>query len=150
MNLLLVLLVISATAGCIFLIWFFFNINKQAVRRRTKTVIIIVKEQEPWVEGFIRNVFHLMEDTQCLKVQVLDDGSSDKTREILRCLQRYYPFELLSVNNYKKPGRYRDVGSFAHTEQFDVRGLTGKDLLRAPLFFRLTADGAGKTKALSK
>lgn len=150
MNLLLVSLVMLAAAGFIFLVRIFSSMNNHAVHKNTSTVIIVVKDQEPWVEGFIRKIFYLIKNTPWIRIQVIDDGSCDSTLEILKCLQRQYPFELLSVKDEKIMESSGSANRFSNTKQFDVRGLTGKDLLRAPLFFRLSADGAGKFNALSK
>ncbi|MCG9969274.1 glycosyltransferase [Pelotomaculum terephthalicicum JT] len=150
MNLLLVSLAMLAAAGFVFLFRIFFNRSCQTVHKSTRTVVIIVKDQEPWVEGFIRKIFYLIKNTPWIKVRVVDDGSCDKTLEILSCLQRYYPFELLSVKAAKNMESNGDANGFSHTRQFDVRGLAGKDLLRAPLFFHLSPNSAGKFNVLSK
>jgi len=151
-KVLLISLALLAAAGFIWL-KFFSGIYYPAINKRIRTVVIIVKDQEPWVEGLIRKIFCLIKSAPWVRVQVVDDGSCDKTLEILRCLQRRYPFELLSVEDGKAGTIIKSNGGrnkFSNTLQFDVRGLTGKDLLRSPLFFRLSVTGAGKFNALSK
>jgi len=149
-SLLLISLLVLAAAGFIFLVRIFFRVNNQAVRKNTSMVIIVVKDQAPWVEGFIRKIFYLIRNTPWISIRVIDDGSSDCTLEILKCLQGRYHFELLRVKAGEIMESSGGAAGFSNPEQYDVRGLTGKDLLRAPLFFRLSADGAGNFEALSK
>ncbi|MDF9406976.1 MAG: hypothetical protein A4E52_01617 [Pelotomaculum sp. PtaB.Bin013] len=145
MSLLFISLLMLA-AGC----FIYLVVNYYTVHKNTSMVIIVVKDQEPWVEGFIRKVFYLIRNTPWISIQVIDDGSCDCTLKILKRLQRRYYFELLCV----KAGEIMELSGganrFSNIKQYDVRGLTGKDLLRAPLFFRLSADGAGNFNALSK
>lgn len=101
--------------------------------------VIMVKDQEPWVEGFMRKLFRLTRGMPCLKIVVVDDGSSDRTREVLARLQRTYPFDLAV-------GRKRP----ACDHFFDARGLTGRELLNSLVFSQLKALCAGKSPGLSK
>jgi len=146
-KMLLISLALLAVAGFIWL-KYFSKIYYPAINKSVGMVVIIVRDQEPWVEGFIRKIFYLIKSAPWIRVQVVDDGSCDRTLEILRCLQRHYPFELLSVKD-GKAGTIMELtgygGEFSNTLQFDVRGLKGKDL-----FSRLSIPGAGKFNALSK
>jgi hypothetical protein len=111
----------------------------------TASLVIMIKDQEPWVEGFMRKLFCLTRGTPDLEIQVVDDGSSDLTREVLARLQRVYPFGLSHELN-DMAGRWNSAGGYV----FDVRGLNGSNLLNAPVFSQLKAFSAGKSSVLSK
>jgi hypothetical protein len=107
----------------------------------------MMKDQEPWVEGFMRKLFRVAREIQVLDLLVVDDGSNDQTQEVLSRLQRTYSFNLALASDLNDMAvvRVRAGGHF-----FDVRGLTGSDLIRAPLFSQLKALSAGKSSVLSK
>jgi hypothetical protein len=111
--------------------------NKEVVR-----LVIMMKDQEPWVEGFVRKLLRLSRGVSCLKILIIDDGSSDQTWEVLARLQRAYPFDL--------EGGTVVSGSPAGGHLFDARGLTGNDLLNSLVFSQLKALCAGKSPGLSK
>jgi hypothetical protein len=108
-------------------------------------LVIMMKDQEPWVEGFMRKLFRLTRGMPDLGVQVIDDGSSDLTLEVLTRLQRVYTFDL-AHELIDMAGRRKPAGSYF----FDVRGLNGSNLLNAPVFSQLKAFSAGKSPGLSK
>lgn len=106
-------------------------------------VVIVVRDQESWVEGIIRKAFHCLPRTP-LRVQVADHCSRDGTPDLLRRLQRHYPFEILTR---------REAGGesvYAGTLCLDFRGLKGRELLQSPLFSRLSRLNEGKSYNLSK
>lgn len=115
-------------------------------------VWIIVKNQESWIEGFIRKLFRVIKDSAGLQVNILDDCSCDRTAEILHRLGRIYPIQVHSrgegedVNNY---GAAADSDPAAAL-RFDVRPLKGRELLNAPLFCHLSHLNEGKSQVLSK
>lgn len=117
-------------------------------------VVIIVKDQEPWVEGFIRKLFRCMKSVPRGEVLVVDDASRDGTVEVLNRLRRDYSFEVVSpgAGNAAESviGAAGAPDKSAEVLRFDVRGLRGKDLLRAPLFCHLSHFNAGKSHVLSK
>lgn len=113
-------------------------------------VWIIVKNQEPWIEGFVRKLFRIIRDPACLDVYIADDCSCDRTAEILHRLGRIYPLQILSANEE----RPNNGGSAAESEpagamRFDIRGLAGRELLNAPLFCHLSHLNEGKSQVLS-
>ena len=108
-------------------------------------LIIVMKDQEPWAEGFMRKLVRCTRGMPCLKILVIDDGSSDQTREVLVRLQRVYSFDLTHERNAMEAERNPAGDHF-----FDARGLTGSDLLNAPVFYRLKALNVGKSAGLSK
>ncbi len=119
-------------------------------------LVIIVKDQEPWIEGFIRKLFRIMKNTSQVEVTVVDDCSQDGTPEVLNRLQKYYPFEFVPVKAgsntetaSKSEGRGAE-GKFAGAMCFDLSGLKGKELLNASLFCHLSHLNAGKSRLLSK
>lgn len=116
-------------------------------------VVVIVRNQEQWVEGFIRKLFRCMRSRPRTEVLVIDDGSRDGTPEVLSRLQRVYSFELLPLETGdagEAVGEASPWGEAAGSHHFDVRELKGKDLLSAPLFCHLSQFNAGKSKVLSK
>jgi glycosyltransferase involved in cell wall biosynthesis len=139
------------TLAALFLagIWYFCKGLKSYRKAENETVrfFIILKNQEPWVEGFVRKLFRLAGGMPGLEIVVVDDGSSDQTLHILKRLQRAYPFAL-------EPAReLADIaggGDPAGSYNFDARGLTGRDLLNAPVFSQLKSLSAGKSPGLSK
>jgi len=147
-KLLLVFLVLLVIAGIYLL-----KISGSKRINPAAGMVIIVKDQEPWIEGFIRKLFRSMKSTP-RTVLIVDDCSCDGTLKVLGCLQRHYLFGLLSVKDgddvwqvvetLGKKSRFLDV------ILFDARGLSGKDLLLAPLFSHLSRSGAGKIKNVSK
>ena len=70
------------------------------------------------------------------EVLLVDDFSRDGTLEVLKRLQKYYPFEILPGG--RCAGRTVEGAAEAGELCFDVRGLRGKELLNAPLFCRLS------------
>ncbi len=66
--------------------------NSQRVYSRIK-LVITVKDQEPWVEGFIRKLFFCVKKKSGLDVVIVDDFSYDRTPDILKRLARVYPFK---------------------------------------------------------
>jgi len=104
--------------------------------------VIMMKDQEPWVEGFVRKLLRLSRGVPFLKIVIIDDGSSDQTGEVLARLQRAYPYDL--------EGGTVVSGNPAGGHFFDVRGLTGNDLLNSLVFSQLRALCAGKSHGLSK
>lgn len=130
------------------------DVKDSSVGSGSARVVIIVKDQEPWVEGFIRNLFRCIKNTPRAELLVVDDGSRDGTPEVLSRLRRHYSFELLftGAGNAAETaiGAAGAQGELADTLSFDVRGLRGKELLRAPLFCHLSHLNAGKSRVLSK
>lgn len=119
-------------------------------------LVITVKDQEPWVEGFVRKLFFCVKNKPGLDVVIVDDFSWDRTPDILKRLARVYPLTVLSVG---ESDRSNTSGScvfgaqesgFAGVLHFDVRGLSGKALLDAPLFCHLSHLNEGKLPVLSK
>jgi len=108
---------------------------------------IIVKDQELWVEGFLRKLFRLARGISGLEIVVIDDDSKDRTLNIVERLQRSYSFDLSFARG---PGDIAEKRVPAGSRLFDARGLTGRDLLNAPVFAQLRAFGAGKSSGLSK
>ncbi|MDD4238993.1 MAG: hypothetical protein PHT62_10640 [Desulfotomaculaceae bacterium] len=145
MKVLLLTLVVLLLAGVCYL-----SKLGECYRKSSNEVvrlIIMMKDQEPWVEGFLRKLFRLTRGMPCLKIVVVDDGSSDQTRELLVCLQSTYPFDLaLSHELNDMAGESSPAGELF----FDARGLTDSDLLNAPVFSQLEAYSAGKSTVLSK
>ncbi len=117
--------------------------NSQRVYSRIK-LVITVKDQEPWVEGFIRKLFFCVKKKSGLDVVIVDDFSYDRTPDILKRLARVYPFK------FNTSGSCEQERDYAGALHFDVRGLSGKDLLDAPLFYRLSHLNEGKSQVLSK
>jgi len=116
-------------------------------------LVIIVKNQEPWVEGFVRKLFFYTKNKYRLDVVIVDDFSYDRTPDILKRLAGVYPFKFLNVQEYSgssTSGSSEMESDFAGVPHFDVRGLSGKDLLRAPLFYHLSHLNEGKSQVLSK
>ncbi|MDD3653537.1 MAG: hypothetical protein PHO01_05035 [Desulfotomaculaceae bacterium] len=152
MKLLLVSLVLLIVSGILILrklIWF----HKQASFSMV-SIIIIVKDQEQWIEGFVRKLFILLKSLPQAKVLFINNGSSDKMLEVLRCLQRQYPFELMSVAGNRPEINILKLVNidslYPVLLKYDARGLKGKDLLSAPLFSDLARFNAGKFFVLSK
>lgn len=116
-------------------------------------LVITVKDQESWVEGFVRKLFFCVHNNSGLDVVIVDDFSCDRTPDILKRLARVYPFKPLNVcesDSYSASGSCAQEIDFAGALHFDVRGLYGKDLLDAPLFYRLSHLNEGKSQVLSK
>ncbi|MFA4885287.1 MAG: hypothetical protein WC601_05870 [Desulfotomaculaceae bacterium] len=103
-------------------------------------LVITVKDQEPWVEGFVRKLFFRVYNKSGLDVVIVDGFSCDRTPDILERLARVYPFE------FNTSGSCAQERDFAGALHFDVRGLSGKDLLDAPLFYRLSHLNEGKSQ----
>jgi len=99
-------------------------------------VVIIIGNQEPWIEGFVRKLFCITGGVPRQEVLLVDDFSRDGTLEVLKRLQKYYPFEILPGG--RCAGRTVEGAAEAGELCFDVRGLRGKELLNAPLFCRLS------------
>lgn len=115
-------------------------------------VLIIVKNQESWIEGFIRKLYIVIKDTTHLNIYMVDDCSCDRTPEILNRLGRIYPLQVLSAGedrfvNEWDPASESEPAAALH---FDVRGLRGRELLNAPLFCHLSHLNEGKSQVLSK
>lgn len=119
MILILVALVVILVAGI-------FLVRKLSVSSRAR-VVIIVKDQEPWVEGLIRKTFRCLRRT-AYPVQVVDDCSGDGTIRLLERLRKHYRFEILfSEEAADKKGQ---TGAIV----YDFRGLKGRELFSSPLF----------------
>lgn len=124
--------------------------NQPADRMR---MVITVKNQEPWVEGFVRKLFFFIKNKAALDVVIVDDFSYDRTPDILKRLTGYYPFKFLSAgvsDSDDIKGSTRAEDDLSGTLYFDVRGLKGRDLLNAPLFHHLSHLNEGKSQVLSK
>ena len=115
--------------------------------RAQMRVVIVVKDQELWVEGFFRKLFYLAGQWPAFEVQVADGSSRDQTPEMLLRLQRLYHFDLLLLHN---PDDMPAGAGQVNIRVVDVSGLTGHDLLNAPVFSQLKAWRAGKSLNLSK
>lgn len=116
-------------------------------------LVIIVRDQEPWIEDFIHKLYRAVKNARWVKVLVVDDCSRDGTAEVLRRLQRYYPFEFLPAKAGESAGGANAAGAesaFSGARCFDLRDLEGKELLHAPLFCYLSRFCAGKSRVLSK
>jgi hypothetical protein len=118
--------------------------NSQRVDSGRIKLVITVKDQEPWVEGFVRKLFFCVKKKSGLDVVIVDDFSYDRTPDILKRLARVYPFK------FKTSGSCEQEKDYTGALHFDVRGLSGKDLLDAPLFYRLSHLNEGKSQVLSK
>ena len=151
MKFILVPLALLVIAGVYLLIRLRASANGRPVDSNVGRVLIIVKDQEPWVEGFIHKLFCCIKRTPWVGVLVLDDCSRDGTTEVLRRLQRYFPFKLWSTGVEETAiGVVEAGGEFAGALRLDVRDLKGKDLLRTPLFYHLSQFNAGISRVLSK
>ncbi len=111
-----------------------------AARNRLPTVpgikvVVVVRDQEMWVEGFIRKLFLSIKGMPQAEVLVVDDCSSDQTPEILRRLQGKYFFKLISAG---KAGAMDEQEGRTGVIRFDARGFGGKELLCVPLFHHLS------------
>lgn len=153
MKLLIVSIVLLTVAGVILLR----RLARFKMRRdgtANISIVIIVKDQEQWIEGFVRKLFIQIKYISRAKVLFINDGSSDKTPEVLSCLQKCYPFELLSVAGDQPEINMMNLVDanklFPVLVKFDARGLKEKDLLNAPLFSHLSRFYAGKSMVLSK
>lgn len=117
-------------------------------------IVIIVKDQEQWIEGFVRKLFFRIRGLPYCKVFFINDGSTDKTPEMLFFLQNYYPFELLSgseINSESDIIKIVDPQKLLPTIlKYDTRGFTEKEFLCAPLFSHLSRFHAGNSVVLSK
>lgn len=154
MKFILVPLALLVIAGVYLLRRLGAGVKGRSVGYGSLKVVIIVKDQEPWVEGFMRNLFRCIKNTPRAEVLVVDDCSRDGTPEVLKRLQRYYPFQFLPAgaeNDAETANSEAGArGELAGALRFDVRGLKGKDLLHAPLFCHLSHLNAGKSRVLSK
>lgn len=151
MKFILVPLALLVIAGVYLLIRLRAGANGRPVGSGVARVLIIVKDQEPWIEGLIRKLFRCIKRTPWVEVLVLDDCSRDGTTEVLGRLQRYFSFKLCSTGvEGTAIGVAEAGGVFAGALRLDVRKLKGKDLLRAPLFCHLSQYNAGKSRVLSK
>ncbi|OPX88039.1 MAG: hypothetical protein A4E53_02196 [Pelotomaculum sp. PtaB.Bin104] len=153
MKLLIMSIALLAVAG-VFLLRRLARLRMRRDGDAKVSIVIIVKDQEHWIEGFVRKLFIQIKNIPRAKVFFINDGSSDKTSEVLNCLQKYYPFELLSAAGDKPEINMMNLVDanklFPVLVKFDVRGLKEKDLLNAPLFSHLTRFYAGKSFILSK
>lgn len=113
---------------------------------------ILVKNQEEWMEGFVRKLYRAIKDSDRLEVCLVDDGSNDRTTDILKRLERIYPLRMHFGEEDKKINYCGSVSEFepAVVMLFDVRGLKGRELLNAPLFCHLSHLNEGKSQVLSK
>lgn len=104
------------------------------------------------MEGFVRKLYRVIKDGDRLEVYLVDDGSRDRTTDILKRLERIYPLRMLSGEEDKKTNNCVPVSEFepAVVMRFDVRGLNGRELLNAPLFCHLSHLNEGKFQVLSK
>lgn len=151
MKLLIVSIALLAVSG-VFLLRKLVRFRKHPAGSGKVSMIIIVKDQEQWIEGFVRKLFNKIKCLPQSRVLFINDGSSDNMLEVLSCLQKHYPFELLSVTESKS-----DILKLVDRDRlgpillkFDARGLKGKDLLCAPLFSHLNRLIAGKFYVMSK
>lgn len=139
MKFILVPLALVVIAGVYLLIRLRAGAKGKPVGPGVNRVLIIVKDQEPWVEGFIRKLFCCINRTPWVEVLVLDDCSRDGTAELLGHLQRYYPFKLWPVDvEGTATGAVEADGKFAGALRLDIRALKGKALLCAPLFYQVS------------
>jgi len=90
----------------------------------------------------MRKLLRLSRGAHYLKILIIDDGSSDQTWEVLVRLQRAYLFDLERGTVVS--------GNPAGEHFFDVRSLTGNELLNSLVFSQLKALCAGKSPGLSK
>lgn len=152
MRLFILLLALIFFAG-IYLIRRAVSGNSQRAGSGRTILVITVKDQEPWVEGFVRKLFFRVKNKSGLDVVIVDDFSCDRTPDILKRLARVYPFKFLNVcesDSFNTSIFCAQERDFAGTLHFDVRGLSEKDLLDAPLFYRLSHLNEGKSQVLSK
>ena len=113
-------------------------------------VCIIVKDQELWIEGFVRKLCRVVRGTD-LKLYIVDDCSCDHTTEILQRLGKIYSLQVLSAADGRGAGKCRPSAKTRLAAlRFDVRGLKGRALLNAPLFCHLSRLSEGKSQVLSK
>lgn len=134
MSLLLPTLVLVLALGFVTLGVFFIRLYGRAVCEKEKVIVIVVKDQEPWLEGFMRKFFSQVRNTAGVQVRVIDDASCDRTVELLQCLQRTYPFALQRGRDEEMMRSREESSARRDAVLLDVRGLSGKELLRGPLF----------------
>jgi len=145
------MLVLVLSLAVLFLVALYVAAKRAAVASQTEArmrVVIVVKDQEPWVEGFLRKLFFcLASQWPEFEVQVADGGSRDQTPEMLLRLQRLYRFDLILLH---EPDEMTVGDGQVNMRVVDVRGLTGHHLINAPVFSQLKAWCAGKSPDLSK
>jgi len=129
----------------ILLIFYVFLRLLERLNRRRKTsgedvfpvtLLLVVKDQEEWVEGFLRKAADCRKRWQpAMEMVVVDDHSQDGTVDILQRLREICSFELVLPS---EGGGSFEAGLAgcrgAAVLCFDARGLKGNELLRAPLF----------------
>ncbi len=111
--------------------------RRQPASGRIK-LFITVKDQAPWVEGFVRRLYYRLGNIARLDVIILDDSSCDCTPEILKRLSWRYPLKILSTGELSGFIMVTREGEMNCNLYYDVRGLSGKDLLNAPIFYRFS------------
>ncbi len=104
------------------------------------------------MEGFVRKLYRVIKDSDRLEVCLVDDGSRDRTTDILMRLERIYPLRVHFGEGDKNINNWGPVSEFepAVVMRFDVRGLKDRELLNAPLFSHLYHLNEGKSLVLSK
>ncbi len=124
--------------------------KRSSLRPGVIRIWIIVQNQEPWIEGFIRKLFRIIRGSPFLEVYIIDDCSSDCTAEVLHQMGRIYPFKVLSIGDRPLENGFPDAGlQAACSLWFDVRGLRGKGLLNATLLGHLSRLNEGNLQILS-
>ncbi len=135
MKLFLMSLVLLVALGFCFVKRAVVAVKTRPTGRGGVKVVVIVRDQELWVEGFICKLFSRIKNMPQAEVLVVDDYSSDQTPQILSCLQNKYSFEFLGAGETVAVDEPKNM---AGVIRFDARGLKGKELLRAPLFCHLS------------
>lgn len=100
-------------------------------------LVVVVENQEEGIEFFIRRIMaELRRRVFRTDVVLVDTGSCDDTPRILRRMSGMFGFEFLEMN--KEENNYF-LGFLSRQPVFyyDVRGMSGLELARAPLFQHL-------------
>jgi hypothetical protein len=137
MPLLLLSLFLLLVAGFCYL-WQLVRANRGSASGSGRIrFLLLVQDQEPWVEGFFRKLFYGLRNVPQLKIQVFDSGSRDATAAILELLSRYYPLEVLAAGEVEGPAAVKGCGAAKEENGCycaDLRKLEGKALLKAASF----------------
>ena len=106
--------------------------KRSSLRPGVIKIWIIVQNQEPWIEGFIRKLFRVIRESPFLEVYIIDDCSCDCTAGILYQMGRIYPFKVLSIGDgFLENGLPAAGLQTACSLWFDVRGLRDREIGRA-------------------